>query len=143
TGGLGIQARFGGPKAAAPLFTEKDCKKHNPPDCPAVKVPVTTEISGSVADSGGKPVVGAKVTLTLKNSQVEPVVTDDKGGYVFKGVRIGDSMEGKETIDETAVEVSVEAGGMKPGKATVAQVAKNANAVPPITLDPLLPPGEL
>jgi len=143
TGGLGIQARFGGPKAVAPMFVEKDCAKRNPPDCPAVKVAITTEISGTVMDNAGKPVVGAKVLLTLKNSQVEPVVTDDKGAYVFKGVRIGDSLEGKETIDETAAEISVEAGGMKPGKATVPQLAKGTNTVAAITLDPELPPGEL
>jgi hypothetical protein len=143
TGGIGLQMRFGGPKKAAPLFVEKDCAKRNPPDCPAVKVAITTEVSGTVVDNAGKGVVGAKVLLTLKNSQVQPVVTDDKGAYVFKGVRIGDSMEGKETLDETAVEVSAEAGGMKPGKQTVAQVAKAGNTVPPIVLEPELPPGEL
>lgn len=143
TGGLGLSARFGGPQAVKPMFVEKDCSKRNPPDCPAVKVAIITEIAGTVVDNAGKPVVGAKVLLTLKNSQVEPVVTDETGGYVFKGVRIGDAIEGKETLDETAVEVAVEAGGMKSGKATVAQVAKGTNTVPAITLDPELPPGEL
>ena len=143
TGGIGLQARFGGPKAVPRMFEEKDCSKRNPPDCPAVEAPIVTVISGTVVDSSGKPVVGAKVLLTLKNAQVAPVVTDDKGGYVFKGVRIGKSLEGKPTIDETAVEVAVEAGGMKPGKATIAQVAKDTNTVPAITLDPELPPGEL
>jgi hypothetical protein len=143
TGGLGIAMRFGGPQKVKQLFTEKDCSKRNPPDCPAVKVAITTEISGTVIDTSGKPVVGAKVLLTLKNSQVEPVVTDDKGTYVFKGVRIGDSLEGKENIDETAAEVSVEAGGMKPNKATVPQLAKGTNTVAAITLDAETPPGEL
>ncbi len=143
TGGLGIAMRFGGPQKVKSMFTEKDCSKRNPPDCPAVKVAITTEIKGTVVDSGGKPVVGAKVLLTLKNSQVEPVVTDETGTYVFKGVRIGDTMEGKEAIDETAAEVSVSAGGLKPGKATVPQLVKDGNTVAAITLDPELPPGEL
>ncbi len=143
TGGLGIQARFGGPKASKPMFVEKDCAKRNPPDCKAVPVAITTEITGKVVDNGGKPVVGAKVLLTLKKSQVEPVVTDENGGYVFKGVRIGEALEGKEAIDESAAEVSATAGGMKPGKATIAQVGKASNAAPVITLEPELPPGEL
>jgi hypothetical protein len=143
TGGLGLQARFGGPKKVAPTFTERDCAKHNPPDCPDVKVPILTEVSGSVVDNAGKPVVGAKVTLTLKNSQVNPTVTDDKGAYVFKGVPIGHTMAGKPTIEETGAEVGVEVANMKPGKATVAQVAEGSNKVPPITLEPVLPPGQL
>jgi hypothetical protein len=143
TGGIGLQARFGAAKHSGPLFVEKDCAKRNPPDCPAVKAPLLTEISGSVIDSAGKPVVGAKVSLTLKVSQVEPVVTDGKGTFVFTGVPIGNTIEGKSTVEETAVEINVEVSGMKPGKATIAQVAQTTNAVPPITLEPVLPPGQL
>jgi hypothetical protein len=143
TGGLGIEARFGGPKKVKPMFEEKDCRKHNPPDCPAVKVPVLADISGTVTDSGGKPLAGAKVSLTLKNSQVAPTATDGTGKYTFTGVRIGDTVDGQETIDETGVEVGVELDGMKPGTATIAQVAKGTNDVPAIALDPVLPPGEL
>lgn len=143
TGGIGLQARFGGPKAVAPTFTERDCAKRNPPDCPDVKVPILTEVSGTVVDNGGKPVVGAKVSLGLKLSQVNPVVTDGKGAYVFKGVPIGHTMAGKPTIEETAGEITVEVDKMKPGKATVAQLAETRNSVPPITLEPVLPPGQL
>src|SRR5262249_30488867 len=67
TGGIGVQARFGGPKAVPPTFTERECAKHVPPDCPDVKAEVLTEVTGSVVDNGGKPVVGAKVSLALKN----------------------------------------------------------------------------
>lgn len=143
TGGVGLQARFGGPKAVAPSFTERECARHVPPDCPDVKAEVLTEVTGTVVDNGGKPVVGAKVTLTLKNAQVNPVVTDDKGKYVFKGVLIGHAMGGKPTIEETAAEVGVEVSNMKPGKATIAQIAEGGNTVPPITLEPVLPPGQL
>ena len=143
SGGIGLQARFGGPKAVAPTFVEKDCHKHNPPDCPAVAAPILVEVSGTVVDTGGKPIVGAKVSLTLKNSQVEPTVTDDKGAYTLKGVRIGQTLEGKSTVDETAVEVAVDVPGMKPGKATIPQVKEGSNTVPPITIEPVLPPGQL
>jgi hypothetical protein len=143
TGGIGLQARFGGPKAAAPLFVEKDCAKRNPPDCPAVKVPILVEVSGTVLDTTGKPVVGAKVALNLKQSEVEPVATDDKGAYVLRNVPIGSRVENDETIDETAIEVVVEVGGMKPGRATISQIQQPSNTVPPITLEPLLPPGQL
>ena len=141
--GVGLQARFGGPQKQAPLFTERECAKRNPPDCPDIKVPITTEVTGTVVDNTGKPVVGAKVSLGLKLSQVNPVVTDDKGTYVFKGVPIGNTLAGKSTIEETAGEVTVEVDKMKPGKATIAQLAEGANTVPPITLEPVLPPGQL
>lgn len=143
TGGIGLQARFGGPKASGPLFVEKDCAKRNPPDCPAVKVPLVTEITGTVTDNAGKPLAGAKVSLTLKSSQVDPVVTDGTGTYVFKGVPIGSTVEGRSTVEETGVEVNVDLSGMKPGKATIAQVQEGGNTVPPITLEPVLPPGQL
>lgn len=143
TGGIGLQARFGGPKAVPPMFVEKDCAKRNPPDCPGVKVPLLTEVTGTVVDPSGRPVIGAKVSLTLKASSVEPVVTDEGGVYVFKRVPIGSTTDGKPAIDETAVEVTVDVDGMKPGKATIAQVDKTSNPVPPITLEPVLPPGEL
>jgi hypothetical protein len=142
-GGIGLQARFGGPKAVKSPFEEKDCHKRVPPDCPAVKVPILVEITGTVVDTGGKPVVGAKVSANLKNSQAEPTLTDDKGAYVIKGVRIGDSVDGKESIDEAGVEVNVDVSGMKPGKASISQIAKGSNTVPPITIEPVLPPGQL
>ncbi|HUS31200.1 MAG TPA: carboxypeptidase regulatory-like domain-containing protein [Kofleriaceae bacterium] len=141
-GGIGLQARFGGPKAVKNPFDEKDCHKHNPPDCPAVKVPLLAKITGTVVDTGGKPVAGAKVSVSLKNSQAEPTVTDEKGAYSLD-VRIGESVDGKETIDEAGVEVNVDVSGMKPGKASLAQIAKDTNTVPPITIEPVLPPGQL
>jgi len=143
TGGIGLQARFGGPKAVIPSSTQRECARHVPPDCPDLKADVLTDVTGTVLDNGGKPVVGAKVTLSLKNAQVNPVVTDEKGSYVFKGVLIGHSMGGKATIEETAAEIGVEVSNMKPGKATIAQIAENSNTVPPITLEPVLPPGQL
>jgi hypothetical protein len=141
-GGIGLNARFGGPKAVKPVIM-LDCHQHVPPDCPAVNVPILVEISGTVVDTAGKPVVGAKVSATLKNSQVEPTITDDKGAFTLKGVRIGQTTDGKETIDETGVEVNVDVSGMKPGKASIAQIAKGSNTVPPITIEPVLPPGQL
>jgi hypothetical protein len=142
TGGVGFQARFGG-KIDGPPSRLRPCAMNNPPDCPELKVDLLTEVTGTVVDTGGKPVVGAKVSMTLKNVQVNPVVTDDKGTYVFKGVRIGYTLGGKNTVEETAAEVAVEVSNMKPGKATIAQVAETTNTVPPITLEPVLPPGQL
>jgi hypothetical protein len=143
SGGLAINGTFGGRHAAGgPVAVEKDCARHNPPDCAPVKLPITADITGVVLDDAGKPVVGAKVTLTLKASQVPPAVTDDKGGYAFTGVPIGTTIDGKPQIDETAAEIGVAVDGKKPGTATVPLVA-GKNAVPNIALESLLPPGEL
>jgi hypothetical protein len=140
TGGLGIEARFGGPRAT---YIEKDCHKHNPPDCPAVKVPLLADLSGSVVDEAGKPVVGAKITFTLKNSQVPATATDASGAWKATGVPVGSSTDGKPTIEESAIEVAVDVDGKKPGKATVAVTAGGAITVPPIQLEPALPPGQV
>ncbi len=142
TAGLGLQARFGGAKHGSSIV-EKDCHKHNPPDCPAVKVPLTADITGTVVDEADKPVVGAKVSLTLKNSQVPAVATDDKGSYTFKAVPIGNSVDNKPQLEETGIDVNVSVDGKKPGKAAIAQVAPGANTAPAIKLEPLLPPGQL
>jgi len=140
TGGLGIQARFGGPKAT---YLERDCHKHNPPDCPAVKVPLLADLSGTVVDDAGKPVVGAKVSFTLKNSQVPPTATDASGAWKATGVPVGSNTDNKLSIEEPAIEVAVEVDGKKPGKATVNVTAGGAITVPPIQLEPSLPPGQV
>ena len=140
TGGLGIQARFGGPKAT---YIEKDCHKHDPPDCPAVKVPLLADVSGTVVDEAGKPIVGAKVSLTLKNSQVPATATDASGAWKVTGVPVGSSTDNKPAIEEPAIEVAVDVDGKKPGKATVNVTGGGAIAVPPIQLEPALPPGQV
>jgi hypothetical protein len=143
TVGMGIQATFGGGGKRGVVTVEKDCHKHNPPDCPAVKVAITTDISGTVVDETGKPVVGAKVSLTLKNSQVPAVHTDAEGAYVFKGVPIGNSIDNRQTLEESGVDVHVDVDGKKPGTASVTQVTPGTLTVPAIKLEPLLPPGQL
>lgn len=140
TGGLGIQARFGGPKAT---YVEKDCAKHDPPDCPAVKVPLLANLSGTVVDEAGKPVVGAKVSFTLKDSQVPATATDEKGQWKAAGIPVGSSVDGKPTVDEPAIEVAVSVDGKKPSTTTVNVTAGGEIAVPQIQLEPLLPPGQV
>jgi hypothetical protein len=140
TGGVGIQARFGGPRAT---YVEKDCHKHDPPDCPSVRVPLMADLSGTVVDEAGKPVVGAKVSFTLKNSQVPATATDASGSWKVTGVPVGTSVDGKSTIEEPAIEVSIDVDGKKPGKATVNVTAGGAITVAPVQLEPLLPPGQV
>jgi hypothetical protein len=140
SGGLGLQTRFGGPKAT---YVEKDCHRHNPPDCEAVKVPLLADLNGTVVDDAGKPVVGAKVSLTLKNSQVPATATDGTGTWKVTGVPVGSTVDNKQTVDEPAVEVDVAVDGKKPGKTTVNVTAGGAITVPPIQLEPLLPPGQI
>src|SRR6185295_13491799 len=103
--------------------------------------PVLAEVSGVVFDDAGKPVVGAKVTVKLRDN-VGTTVTDGKGTYTVGKLPIGKVTDGKTELDDTAAEVQVEVASKKPGATTVT-LEKGVNSVPPITLDPLLPPGQL
>lgn len=135
TGGLGLQARFGGRERGAPGQIVKNAKPV------AVEVAETADISGIVFDDAGKPVVGAKVTAKLKNN-TGTAVTDGKGSYTIAKLPIGKTIDGKTTLDDTGAEVAAEVANKKSGSVTLT-LTKGANAVPPITLEPMLPPGQL
>jgi hypothetical protein len=136
TGGLGLQARFGGAgRGAAAGHVVKN----------ATSVPVavieTADLSGVVFDEAGKPVVGAKVTVKLKD-HTGSAVTDAKGAYMVAKLPIGKTVDGKTVLDDTGAELAAEVATKKPGVVTLT-LARGANAAPPITLEPMLPPGQL
>lgn len=137
TGGIGLQARFGGPEPPPPP---------PPPDLgpgtgQPIEVPILADVSGVVFDEAGKPVVGAKVTVKLKG-KAGSNVTDGKGVYTVGRLPIGKTIDGRTELDDAAAEISVEVAGKKPATVT-ANLEKGSNPVPPITLDPMLPPGQL
>jgi carboxypeptidase family protein len=136
TGGLGLQARFGGkqPAGAAGHVVR------NATPVPVVVVE-TAEVAGIVFDEAGKPVVGATVTIKLKN-YTGTAVTDGKGAYAIGKLPIGKTVDGKTVFDDTAAEVAVAVASKQPGSAALT-LSKGTNAAPPITLDPRLPPGQL
>lgn len=137
TGGLGIQARFGGgPKRVAAASQVVVNQKPAP-----VTVVETADASGIVFDDGGRPVVAATVTLKLKN-HTGTAVTDGKGAYTITKLPIGKTVDGKTELDDTGAAVSAEVANKKPGSVTLT-LGKGANAVPPITLESVLPPGQL
>ena len=136
TGGLGLQARFGGRTSVA---GGSHVVKNATP-VPIVVVE-TADVAGIVFDDAGKPVVGAKVTVKLKNNTGN-AVTDGKGAYTIGKLPIGKTVDGKTLLDDTGAEVSAEVANKKPGSATLT-LGKGANAVSPITLEPMLPPGQL
>jgi Carboxypeptidase regulatory-like domain len=135
TGGIGLQARFGRPRRAPASQVEGNEVKQS------VIVLETADINGLVVDDSGKPVVGAEVRVKLKN-HTGKAVTDDKGTYSVAQLPIGKTVDGKTELDDTGAEVSVEVATKKPGSTTLT-LARGANAVPNITLEPLLPPGQL
>ena len=136
TGGLGLQARFGGQRSAPP--TSHVVKNQRPVPVAVIE---TADVSGVVLDDGGEPVVGAKVTVKLKNN-TGTTVTDGKGAYTIAKLPIGKTVDGKTELDDTGAELAVEVANKKPSSATLT-LGKGANAAPPITLDPMLPPGQL
>ena len=137
TGGLGLQARFGGthrPQLTTSRIVENE--HHDP-----VTVVESADVLGVVVDDAGKPVVGAKVTVKLKNHSGS-ATTDDRGAYSVASLPIGKTVDGKTELDDTGAEVSIEVANKKPSSTTLT-LAKGPNSVPKITLDPLLPPGQL
>ncbi|MBA2539149.1 MAG: carboxypeptidase regulatory-like domain-containing protein [Deltaproteobacteria bacterium] len=142
TGGIAITARFGGGGSSTTnnTITANDCVKF-PEKCKPISVVVTAGLSGSVLDDTGKPVVGAKVTVRLKNNS-GTAATDDKGEWTVANVPIGKTVNNKTELDDTAAEVTVEVEGKKPKVATLTLREGTDNKVPPITLDAVLPPGQ-
>jgi hypothetical protein len=136
TGGLGLQARFGGRTPAA--ATSHIVKNVTP--VPVVVVE-TADVTGAVVDDAGRPVVGARVTVKLKNN-TGTAISDDKGAYTIGRLPIGKTVDGRTELDDTGAEISAEVANKKPGSATLT-LTRGANAVPRITLDPMLPPGQL
>ena len=136
TGGLGLQARFGGPRRAA--ANSQIVRNARPAPVTVVE---TADVTGTVVDEAGRPVVGARVTIKLKNN-TGSAVSDDKGTYVVTRMPIGKTVDGKTALDDTGAEIAVEVANKKPGSATLTLV-KGANVVPRIALDPMLPPGQL
>jgi hypothetical protein len=136
TGGFGLQARFGG-KSTPPG------SRLRPPEGPPEPVTVIerADVSGVVVDDIGKPVVGAKIVVRLKNV-VGDTVTDDKGAFTVTRLPIGKTIDGRTELDDTGAEVTAQVANKKPGSTTLTLV-KGPNAIPKIVLDPMLPPGQL
>jgi hypothetical protein len=136
TAGVGLQVRLGG--GTKPVAASRITRNELP--VPVVVVE-TADVNGTVVDDAGKPVVGAKVTVKLKNN-TGTTVTDDKGGFSVPKLPIGKTVDGKTDLDDTGAEVSAEVSNKKPGSATLTLI-KGVNTVPRIVLDPMLPPGQL
>jgi hypothetical protein len=142
TGGLGFQARFGGPSGPAGDIALRDCATNPAGEgCPAIPLDLFASINGEIFDDAGKPVVGAKVDVKMKN-YTGTGVTDDKGAWRVDKLPVGKSVKGVETLDDTTAEVTVAVEGKKPAKSTVT-LKVGDNQVDRIALDPELPPGQL
>ncbi|HZJ64855.1 MAG TPA: carboxypeptidase-like regulatory domain-containing protein [Kofleriaceae bacterium] len=138
TGGVGLQARFGGKPRRPPPPPEGGTV--GPAEGPREVIELA-EVSGVVVDDAGNPVVGAAVAIRLKNTAGK-TTTDEKGAYTIAKLPIGKTVGGKTDLDDTAAELSAEVANKKPGSATLT-LARGANTAPRIVLDPMLPPGQL
>ena len=133
TGGVGISGRFGGPKKG-----DTGIISHPPIEITVVE---TADLTGEVVDETGKPVVGAKVEAKAKNN-TGTAVTDEKGTYTISKLPIGKTVKGVTTLDDTGVEVEVNLEGKKPAKTSMT-LTKGSNTVGKVTLESVLPPGQL
>jgi carboxypeptidase family protein len=137
TGGLSLQGHFGGPKKQADTNPNVVVNKKPEP----VEVDVMADVTGTVVDENGKPVVGAQVTVRLKK-HTGTEVTDAKGAYTVSKLPIGKKVDDKTSLDDAGAEVSVAVDKKKPNAKTLTLVA-GVNKMDTITLEPVLPPGQL
>jgi hypothetical protein len=137
-GGLGLQARFGGPSATSggggggggQLVTCWDGSKAESTDkCPA-EPPPTATLKGKVTDDGGAPIVNAKVTITTSDGKTVIVQTDNNGDFNAEGMPPGEA-----TLD-------VEADQRVPGKQKLL-LRVGPNDAPTTALAPQRPPAKL
>ncbi len=135
TGGIAVQARFGGPGGHRASRIVENARPS------AVVVVETAELSGTVVDDTGKPVIGARITVRLKN-HTGTAISDDQGAYTVSRLPIGKTIDGKTELDDTGAEITVEVASKKLSTATLT-LARGGNVAPRITLDPVLPPGQL
>lgn len=138
TGGLGLQAVFGRASHPPSAPSAQITRNERPAVIPVIE---TADLSGIVFDDAGKPVVGAVVTVKLKN-HTATAVTDARGAYAIAKLPIGKTIDGKTELDDTIAEVSSEVANKKLSTVTVT-LTKGANAAPPLTLESALPPGQL
>jgi Carboxypeptidase regulatory-like domain len=134
TGGIGIQARFGGHRKTDDHISINA----NPSDVTVIEY---AEVSGTVTDEAGKPVVGAKVSVKLQKI-TGTGITDDKGNFLVERLAIGKTVKGTTELDDTAAEVTIEVDGKKPAQQTLS-LAKGRNTLAKLALEPMLPPGQL
>ncbi|MEJ7599053.1 MAG: carboxypeptidase regulatory-like domain-containing protein [Kofleriaceae bacterium] len=136
TGGLALQALFGGPRRPEPPGTIT--RNERPAQIEVIEY---ADLTGGISDENGKPVVGARVTVKLAH-HTGTGVTDDKGTYAIARLPIGKTVDGNTTLDDTGAEITIEVDKKRPIRQTLT-LARGGNAVPKLTLEPLLPPGQL
>lgn len=156
TAGIALQARFGGADTPPAVIVQQPKEPppcwDSPAGCKSEEEPLLGDIAGVVVDDAGKPLAGATVTITGKvTGTTATTTTKDDGSYAFQGVRIGKRTitpakggpTRTETVEETELELRVVADGRDPVVSTIAAPKPGANAVPSVTLQPTLPPGQL
>ncbi|HLL22169.1 MAG TPA: carboxypeptidase regulatory-like domain-containing protein, partial [Kofleriaceae bacterium] len=136
TGGVGLQARFGGRRTRTPT---QITTTQEPQD--DVEVIEYAEVGGTVTDDAGTPVAGAKVTVRLQRA-TGTATTDAKGAFVVTGLPIGKTARGVTELDDTNAEVTIVVGGKKPFQQTLT-LGKGPTPRRTIALESLLPPGQL
>lgn len=135
TGGLGLAARFGGPARRRDAHVVENATKRD------IEVVEYAEVSGVVVDDHGAPVVGARVTVKLRNHTATGATGED-GKYVVPRIPIGKTIHGETSLDDAAAEISIEVDGKKPAVSTRV-LGKGPNALDNVELEPMLPPGEV
>jgi hypothetical protein len=153
TTGLGVQARFGGGSASP---SRADAQRRScwdtPAGCESEEQPLVGAIAGTVLDDDGKPLGGATVTITGKATGVSAMATTSADGtYAITNIRLGKRTltptrigpTSTDTLEETELEMRIEADGRDPVVSRITAPKPGQNAVPAVTLQPTLPSGQV
>ena len=120
--GIGLNATFGAPKKPVTPVHK------NPLGDQKIVVEHFAAVSGLVADDTGAPVVGAKVTITVKD-KIGDALTADKGAFRVE----------KLPIDNARIDVTLDG---EAGLGDARPPRERQRRVPKIVLEAVLPPGQ-
>jgi Carboxypeptidase regulatory-like domain len=140
TGGLGVQARFGGAGKGGGA-ARGDIAAPAGGNSEAAPVIEYAELSGVATDEAGRPIAGATVTAKLKG-HTATATTGADGAYAIARLPIGKTVRGVTTLDDADVEVTISAPDRKPATAT-STLGKGKNQVAKLELPPIIEPSEL
>ena len=146
TAGIGLSAQFGNSKNEAQF---KGCA-YTPEGCPAVETPIIVGHHGQrrrrsrqAASSARRSRSSSRTSRSIRSRPTRPASTCSRPSGSARKPRRPRASPRCIASTSRARAISVAVDGKKPGTATIAKLDEGSTTVPPIKLEPVLPPGQL